>query len=163
MMLRSILGAALSVILVERASAQIAGIEAELVMGDLMVQSTGNENESQKAVDRLVECSAFFNQFRVQASSRQKIEQGAREGLVTMEESTRDAAVLIWSRHSPYPASEVDGLRAEALVEASDMLEATGVENVSFLQRYDICSQAFLFSQFYMETARETIGGIKGN
>ena len=144
------------------AQGQIAGIEAELVMSDLMLQAMGSEPDAEKAVDRLVSCSAFFKGFRMHVLQTQNQGEDVIKGLIDMEESTRDAAVFIWSRYRPFPISEVDSLKDGLLRDANERFFAVGIENVAFLQRYDTCSQAFLFSQFFLGTTRESAAMMPG-
>lgn len=134
------------------------GIEAESVIEELMFNAQGNREEAFRATSDLSSCSAYFDVFAANELSKPAPDMDAVAGLQTMKKDTAVVAALIWSQHSTDPAGDVEELtRAARLDEIGRLNALGGTTNVPFLQRYDNCSQTFLFSQFFMGTAQDQL------
>jgi len=138
--------------------AQIPGIEAEAVIEELMYKAQGSRDEAFEASSDLTSCSAYFDVFAAHELSKPTPDMDAVAGLQTMTKDTAVVATLIWSQHSTDPSGDIEEMTRSARLDEMARLNALGGPiNVAFLQRYDVCSQMFLFSQFFMGTAQDQL------
>jgi len=148
----------LSAILPAVSHAQIPGIEAEAVIEELMYKAQGSQDEAFQASSDLTSCSAYFDVFAAHELSKPTPDMDAAAGLQTMTKDTAVVATLIWSQHSTDPSGDIEEMTRSARLDEMARLNALGGPiNVAFLQRYDVCSQMFLFSQFFMGTAQDQL------
>lgn len=135
------------------------GIKADTVMERLMVTSQGSKPEAFSAVELLSDCSGYFGAFKMDLAQKRPVNIDAVEGLTLMQQDTSLVAVMIWSQHSTDPGAEVQLLADSSLETQTKRLRALGgTANVPWLQTYDECSQAFLFSEFMLGTAQDMAG-----
>jgi len=136
------------------------GIKAESVMEKLMIFSQGDRNQAYAAVEELTSCSGYFGAFQADVYSKRNADPDAVQGLGLMQQDTALVAVMVWSQHSTNPTGEVEAMAKEALNKESEKIRILGgTDNIPFLQRYDECSQAFLFSEFMLGTAQDAAKG----
>ena len=138
-----------------------ADANAGTVIETLMRQAQGSRTEAYSAVAHLSECSGFFSAFADQVTGRGLDDQSALEGIATMERDTATVAGLVWSQHDPRPLRTVNPLVAEARTASGASMATIGIDGPHFVHRYDVCSQAFLFSQFFLGTAQEAAPTVR--
>lgn len=156
-MIRAVL-VLLLIVMTSSAQAQIRGIEAETTIEELMFNAQGTRDQAFEATRDLTGCSAYFDVFATHQQAQVSPNLDAVQGLQTMMKDTAVVATLIWSQHSTDPSGDIEEMRRTAHLDESDRLSALGgTNNITFLQRYDVCSQMFLFSQFFLGTAQDEL------
>jgi hypothetical protein len=100
-------------------------------------------------------CSAFFQNFAQESARLNLATPQELTATKEMETTLNTASVLLWSRFSPSAASEVKYLKANAFLEARMASEVRGFPDSNFLKRYDECSQAYLFAQYFLRVLNE--------
>lgn len=157
-MIRILIISIAALILPSISHAQIPGIEAEAVIEELMYRAQGSRDEAFQASSDLTSCSAYFDVFAAHELSKLAPDLDAVGGLQTMTKDTAVVATLIWSQHSTDPSGDIEEMTRSARLDELARLNALGdTINIAFLQRYDVCSQMFLFSQFFMGTAQDQL------
>ncbi len=137
------------------ANAQTMGLKAESILVELSQKTQGGKDEVREVVAELTECSAYFSVFRTVLTNKPGNYSDAIAGLEVMERDTRIVAGLMWSPHSAFAAQDIDQIHLSAKSDIGERVSVTGTENVAFLQKYDECTQVYLFSQFMLGTAQE--------
>lgn len=130
--------------------------KAERIMINLMQQSSGDELQVSEAVETMSVCSAFFQNFAQESSRLNMATPQELSATNEMETTLNTASVLLWSRFSPSAASEVEYLKANAFLEARMASESRGFPDADFLRRYDECSQAYLFAQYFLRVLSDS-------
>lgn len=130
--------------------------KSERMMIDLMQQSSGNELQVSEAVETMSVCSAFFLNFAQESARLDMATPQELSATKEMETTLNTASVLLWSRFSPSAASEVEYLKANAFLVARMASESRGFPDADFLRRYDECSQAYLFAQYFLRVLSDS-------
>jgi len=162
-MIRAVLLSALAFIpITATAQTKPQGIKAEQMMERLMFFSQSNRTDAFKAVQLLTDCSGYFGAFQRSEFNKKPANMEAVQGLGLMQQDTALVAIMVWSQHSTNPSGEINVLADAAQNQQVQRLGALGgTANIPWLQTYDECSQAFLFSEFMLGTAQDAAGKKK--